>query len=49
MLAALSRGKISAEVLDTQAVECRFAVRARVFSYPEGVCAAWVMIAVHFA
>ena len=33
----------------TQGADCRLALRARIFPYPEGVSSAWVMIAAHFA
>jgi centrosomal protein CEP76 len=49
MLATFMRTTSSAEIIDAQGADCRLALRARIFPYPEGVSSAWVMIAAHFA
>ena len=47
-LAALERGDLSRDVLDTQGEQVTHALRVRVFPYAENVCAVWVMLAVHY-
>ena len=48
MLAALQRGDLSADVIDTEGHHVTHALRVRVFPYAEDVAAVWVMMAVHY-
>eukprot|EP00741_Cyanophora_paradoxa_P012378 tig00020610_g11960.t1 len=47
-MAALLRARAAADILATRGDMVRFALRARVFTYPEGACAVWVMLAVQY-
>ena len=39
---------MGAEVVGCRGDRVRLAVRVRVFPYPEGVCAVWIMFAVKY-
>lgn len=45
---ALTKEKIAADILATRGDAVRFAVRCRIFLYPENVKAVWVMVAVRY-
>ncbi|KAJ8602334.1 hypothetical protein CTAYLR_004204 [Chrysophaeum taylorii] len=48
MLAALERGDLSSDVINTTGDHVRHALRARIFPYAEDVCACWIMIATFY-
>jgi hypothetical protein len=48
MFEYLLNNAIPSEILSTRGDMVRFGIRIRIFPYPEGVRAVWVMLAVKF-
>lgn len=46
MMTVLGRTDPALEVIHTEGRGCRFGIRAKIFPYPNGIVAVWVMIGV---
>ena len=48
IMESFRRAQIATDILGTRGDQVHFALRVRIFTYPEDVCAVWVMLAVKF-
>ena len=48
IMVALESNNTGADILQSEGDDVKFALRVKVYSYPEDVCAVWVMIAVRY-
>lgn len=48
IMVALEANSTGADILSSEGDDVKFAVRVKIYSYPEDVCAVWVMVAVRY-
>jgi centrosomal protein CEP76 len=49
MMATLLRSETCLAIIQSRGQQARFAVRIRVFPYPDGMCSAWAMLAATYS
>jgi centrosomal protein CEP76 len=48
IMESFRRAQIASDILNTRGDHVNFALRVKIFAYPEDICAVWVMLAVKF-